>query len=147
MPPFGRDSDADPPELDAGPDHDPERFSELMVADDSEFCDLLDCAFGVTEPVARLYRLLLDRPDSTVDELAEALDCDRSTVNRRLGTLREKGLVTRRRTLLSGGGVVYRYEPASLDRIEERMHRTLEEWTAAMHERIEQFREELEPGG
>lgn len=128
MPDDGRDADIAT---------DLDRFQELLVADETEFCDLLGCVLEIAEPTAEAYRHVLTTPDATVQELADAMESDPSTVNRRLGTLREKELVTRHRSLLDGGGVVYRYQPASVDQVEERMHRTLDAWTAAKHEQIE----------
>lgn len=128
MPRAGRESDGDP---------EPGRFDDLIVGDEAAFCDLLECVLGLTEPDAEAYRHVIDRPSSTVKELSRAMDRDPSTVNRRLDSLHEKGLVARRRNLLSGGGVVYRYEPTSLDRIEARMHRTIDEWASSLHERVD----------
>lgn len=128
MPDAGRDSDVAA---------DLDRFQELLVADETEFCDLLGCVLEIAEPTAEVYRHVLTNPDATAQELAEATASDPSTVNRRLDTLLEKALVTRHRSLLDGGGVVYRYQPASVNQVEERMHRTLDAWTAAKHEQIE----------
>lgn len=116
-----------------------------MVDGRPDFDDLLACVFGITEPVADVYRYLLEQPESTVTEIAQAMECDRSTVNRKLDTLREKNLVTRNRDLLSGGGITYRYTPAPIDETRERMHRTLDEWTAFMHEQIEEIPDDLGP--
>lgn len=124
---------------------DSERFEELMVADESEFCNLLECVLGLNGSDADVYRYVLAHPHSTVKELSQAMDCDPSTINRRLDGLRKKELVTRHRNVLSEGGVVYRYQPTSLDRVEKRMHQTLDEWTASMHERIKTVLYELEP--
>lgn len=114
-----------------------------MVSGEPDFGELLVCVFGITESVAEVYRRLLTRPDQTANELSRRMDCDSSTVNRKLDTLREKGLVTRYRTLLDGGGYAYQYEPASLDRTREVMHRTLEAWAAFMHDRIDEVDEDL----
>lgn len=48
MPPSSSDTDPNP-----------ERFQELMVADEPNFEDLLECGFGITEPVSEVYRHLL----------------------------------------------------------------------------------------
>lgn len=125
-------------------DPDPERFRNLMMSDEPEFEEVLRCVFGITSPVVDVYRHLLSKPGSTAKELAREDACDSSNVNRKLVTLCEKGLVSRRRELLEDGGHVYRYEPTPLDRTQELMHRTLEEWTAFMHEQIDAVDEILE---
>ena len=125
-------------------DPNPERFQELMVADEPNFEDLLECVFGITTPVAEVYRHLLVQEECTAKELAQTLDCDQSSVNRKLNTLREQGLVTRYRDLLNVGGFAYTYEPVSFHHVQDLMHETLDEWTAFMHQQINGVEETLE---
>ena len=90
---------------------------------------------------ASTYEVLQQHPSSTVEELASELDRDRSNVNRSLSTLREKGLAERTRRLLDGGGHVYQYTPTPVEETREMMHETLEEWSAYVHDRIDDFGE------
>lgn len=115
-----------------------------MLADEPDFENLLVCVFGITEPVAEVYRHLLAREECTAQELARTLNSDQSSVNRKLNTLREQALVTRHRNLLSVGGFAYKYEPVPLHRVQELMHETLDEWTAFMHQEIDDVEETLE---
>ena len=121
------------------PDPDPARFRDLMLDSEPGCEEVLRCVFGIQEHEARLYMELLEAPDSTVAELAEVVDRDRSNVNRGLTTLLEKDLVTRRRRLLDSGGHVYQYRATPEEEARELMHRTLDEWTAFVHERIDEF--------
>jgi len=127
-------------------DPSPDRFRELMLDEEPGFGDVLACVFGIQRHEARTYETLLENPGSTVEELADQLDRDRSNVNRSLSTLREKGLAERQRRLLDGGGHVYQYSATPLDETRELMHETLDEWTAYVHERIDEFGES-EVGG
>ncbi|SFR86204.1 Predicted transcriptional regulator [Halomicrobium zhouii] len=120
-------------------DPSPERFRDLMLDDEPGLSEVMACVFGIQEHEVRTYRTLLDSPASTVEELAEELDRDRSNVNRSLSTLREKGLADRERRLLDGGGHVYQYSATPLDEARELMHATLDEWAASVHERIDEF--------
>lgn len=120
-------------------DPDPARFRELMLDEEPSFEDVLACVFGVQDHESRTYLALLERPDSTVSELASVLDRDRSNVNRSLSTLREKELATRRRRLLDGGGHVYQYRATPLPEAKDLLHETLDEWCAYVHDRIETF--------
>ena len=110
-----------------------------MLDEEPSFADVLTCVFGIQRHEARTYQILLDNPGSTVEELAEELDRDRSNVNRSLSTLREKGLAERQRRLLDGGGHVYQYSATPLPEARDLMHDTLDEWTAYVHERIDEF--------
>ena len=121
------------------PDPDPARFRDLMLDSEPGFEEVLRCVFGIQTHEARLYLELLEAPDSTVAEIAETVDRDRSNVNRGLTTLMEKQLVARRRRLLDSGGHVYQYRATPPDEARELMHHTLDEWVAYVHERIDEF--------
>ncbi len=113
-----------------------------MLDEEPGFEDVVACVFNVQEHEVRTFLTLHDHPGSTVEELADQLDRDRSNVNRSLSTLREKGLAERERRLLDGGGHVYQYSATPLPEARELMHDTLDEWTAYVHDRIDEFGEE-----
>ncbi|WP_058367578.1 helix-turn-helix domain-containing protein [Haloparvum sedimenti] len=116
---------------------------EDLVGDSSpSFEHVLSCVFGVRDHESRTYVVLLNNPGSTIAELAEELDRDRSNVNRSLSTLLEKGLVERQRRLLDSGGYVYQYTAVPLSEAKERLHAALDEWVADVHDAIDGF----EPG-
>ena len=120
-------------------DPSPEEFRDLMATDEPSLDEVMACVFGVQNHEVRTYQTLLDTPGSTVEELAAALDRDRSNVNRSLSTLREKGLAERERRLLDGGGHVYQYTATPLNEARELMHEALDQWTAAVHDSIDEF--------
>jgi len=120
-------------------DPSPEQFRDLMATDEPDLAEAMACVFGVQTHEVRTYRTLLSTPGSTVEELAAALDRDRSNVNRSLSTLREKGLARRERRLLDGGGHVYQYTATPLEEARELMHEALDQWAAAVHDSIDEF--------
>lgn len=111
------------------------------LAESPGFGEVLRCVFGIREHEAETYLALLDHPDSTAADLAAVLDRDRSNVSRSLSTLREKGVVGRRRVLLDGGGHVYCYTAEPVETVRRRLHESLDAWTAAAHDRIDAFGE------
>ncbi|WP_049997984.1 helix-turn-helix domain-containing protein [Halococcus sediminicola] len=123
-------------------DPDPQRFRDLMLDSEPGFEEVMVCVFGIQRHETRTYQVLCDRPGSTVEELAAELERDRSNVNRSLSTLREKGLAERGRRLLDGGGHIYQYTATPLPEAKELMHDTLDEWTAYVHSRIDEFDDE-----
>ena len=131
------------------PDPDPARFRDLMVDSEPGVEEVLRCVFGIQDHEARLYVELLDAPDSTVAELAERVDRDRSNVNRSLTTLLELGLASRERRLLDPGGYVYQYTATPVPEAKELLHGALDEWVERVHEVIEEFDGEARagPGG
>lgn len=122
---------ADAPEMD-----------DLVQTDDPSFQHVMACVFGIQQHESRTYLVLLDNPGSTVEELADELDRDRSNVNRSLTTLLEKGLAERQRRLLDPGGYVYQYDATPLPEAKELLHDALDGWVDSVHEAIETFGEE-----
>ncbi|QSG04255.1 helix-turn-helix domain-containing protein [Natranaeroarchaeum sulfidigenes] len=114
---------------------------QLMEAADPDFTVVMSCVFGVNEHVTRTYIQLLDQPGSTVEELADALDRDRSNVNRALTTLLDLGLATRERRLLDSGGYVYQYMAVPLPEAKEMLKEGLDAWAEQVHSVIEEFEE------
>jgi len=114
-------------------------IDDLVGVEEPSFQHVLSCVFGIQNHESRTYLTLLDNPGSTVAELAEELDRDRSNVNRSLTTLLEKGLVERERRLLDPGGYVYQYTATPLPEAKELMHRTLDEWVEEVHVAIDGF--------
>lgn len=113
---------------------------EDLVGDVSpSFEHVLSCVFGIRDHESRTYLTLLDHPGSTVAELAETLDRDRSNVNRSLSTLRDKGIIERRRRLLDSGGYVYQYTAIPVPETKARLHDALDEWVEGVHEAIDGF--------
>jgi predicted transcriptional regulator len=122
---------ADAPEMD-----------DLVQTDDPSFQHVMACVFGIQQHESRTYLVLLDNPGSTVEELADELDRDRSNVNRSLTTLLEKGLAERQRRLLDPGGYVYQYDATPLPEAKELLHDALDGWVESVHEAIETFGDE-----
>ncbi|WP_281195972.1 helix-turn-helix domain-containing protein [Halorubrum sp. F4] len=113
---------------------------EDLVGDVSpSFEHVLSCVFGIRDHESRTYLTLIEYRGSTVAELADVLDRDRSNVNRSLSTLREKGLVERRRRLLDSGGYVYQYTAIPVPEAKRLLHDALDEWVAGVHEAIDGF--------
>ena len=125
-------------------DPSPARFRDLMLDDEPAFEDVMACVFDVQQHEVRTFLALAENPGSTVAELADVVDRDRSNVNRSLTALREKNLAERERRLLESGGHVYQYTATPVDEARELMHETLDEWTAYVHDRIDEFGVEAE---
>ena len=117
----------------------PPEMDDLIDTRDPSFGHVMACVFGIQEHESRTYLRLLENPGSTVEELAEVLERDRSNVNRSLTTLLEKGLARRERRLLDPGGYVYQYTATPLPEAKELLHEALDEWAEAVHGVIEEF--------
>jgi len=117
-------------------------MSDLLDAEDPGFQQVLSCVFGIQHHESRTYLTLLDHPGSTVAELADVLDRDRSNINRSLTTLMEKGLAERERRLLDSGGYIYQYTATELPEAKGMLHDALDEWVERVHHSIDDYGEE-----
>ena len=120
-------------------------MSDLLETGDPGFQQVLSCVFGIQRHESRTYLTLLEHPGSTVAELAEALDRDRSNINRSLTTLMEKGLAERERRLLDSGGYIYQYTGTELPEAKAMLHDALDEWVDRVHQSIDDYGEEAAP--
>ena len=120
----------------------PPDISDLLETGDPGFHEVLSCVFGIQHHESRTYLTLLDHPGSTVAELAEVLDRDRSNINRSLTTLMEKGLAERERRLLDSGGYIYQYTGTELPEAKAMLHDALDEWVDRVHRSIDDYGEE-----
>ena len=116
---------------------------ELLETEEPDFELVMACVFGVQGREVRTYLALLERPGSTVEELAGALERDRSNVNRSLSRLLDLELVERERRLLDEGGYVYQYTATPIESTKSRLHDALDAWVGAVHDHIDEFG----PGG
>ncbi|MBB6647250.1 helix-turn-helix domain-containing protein [Halobellus ruber] len=114
-------------------------MGDLLDAEDPGFQEVLSCVFGIQRHESRTYLTLLDHPGSTVAELADVLDRDRSNINRSLTTLMEKGLAERERRLLDSGGYIYQYTATELPEAKAMLHDALEEWVERVHSSIDDY--------
>ena len=120
-------------------------FDALVEEQDNiELITVLKTAFDLSREEFRTYLAVLDRPESTTSELANDLDRGSSTINKRLTTLCESGLVSRSRELMSTGGHKYIYQPKPLGVISDRIAQEVDDWSEIVLEQIDRLHTDTE---
>ncbi|WP_456482583.1 helix-turn-helix domain-containing protein [Methanopyrus sp.] len=99
--------------------------------------DVLRCVLGLRDVEVDAYFALLERGEATVQDLAEELDRDRTTVQKALKSLVYAGLVTRRKETRPRGGFVYVYEAVPFEDARKIVLRALDEWYEAVKDALE----------
>jgi predicted transcriptional regulator len=89
--------------------------------------DLLCCAFGLRSTEIDTYFALISGP-KTVKEIASRIGRDRSTVQRVLPKLKEKGLIESEERALKRGGNYFVYRAVSTEEVREEILAKLEHW-------------------
>ncbi|MFB6080294.1 MAG: helix-turn-helix domain-containing protein [Haloferacaceae archaeon] len=113
-----------------------------MLRRDMECEGLLECFHGLTELDRVVFGLLHDCAEPlTVDEIAEAVDRERSTAYRAVQRLLEAGFIRKEQVNYEQGGYYHVYRPRDADEIARDLQRTLNDWYAKMGQLIGEFSE------
>jgi predicted transcriptional regulator len=104
--------------------------------------DLLECVHGLTDLDRACFEALAsaDAPE-TIDDVADAVDRERSTVYRSVHRLLEAGFVEKEQVNYEHGGYYHVYRPVDPETVADEMAALVDEWTAKMTELVTEFRE------
>lgn len=103
---------------------------------------LLECFHGLKQLDREVFGVLVEAEEAmTVDDIAEAVDRERSTAYRSVQRLLDTGFVRKEQRNYEHGGYYHVYLPADPDVVADDMQRTLNEWYAKMGQLIQEFRD------
>jgi len=108
---------------------------------DLECESLLDCVHGLKDLDRECFRVVAESDEPlTVDDLADAVDRERSTAYRSVQRLQDAGLIRKEQINYEDGGYYHVFYPADPDEIADELQRTLNDWYAEMGQLIQEFR-------
>ncbi|GGM63600.1 putative transcriptional regulator [Halarchaeum rubridurum] len=117
----------------------PDSMSE-MLQQDMECEGLLECFHGLKALDEDIFRVLCEREDPlTVDEIADAVDRERSTAYRSVQRLLQAGFIQKEQVNYEQGGYYHVYRPRDGEAIAQELQRTLNDWYAKMGQLIGEF--------
>jgi predicted transcriptional regulator len=117
----------------------PDSMSEQLRRD-MECEGLLECFHGLKELDKDCFRALVDADEPlTVDEIAEAVDRERSTAYRAVQRLLQTGFIEKDQINYDQGGYYHVYSPTDPSQIADDMQRMLNDWYAKMGQLIQEF--------
>lgn len=120
----------------------PDSMAEYLQAD-MECEGLLECVHGLKALDREVFRVLADEEEPlTVDDVAEAVDRERSTAYRAVQRLLETGLIEKEQVNYEQGGYYHVYRPTDADEVADEMQRMLNDWYAKVGQLIYEFRDE-----
>ncbi|AFZ74174.1 helix-turn-helix domain-containing protein [Natronobacterium gregoryi] len=107
-------------------------------------CDgLLECIHGLKRLDRECFHAVVESEEpSTIDEVAERVDRERSTVYRSIQRLLQRGVVQKTQVNYEEGGYYHVYYPTDPSRITSDMRRRLNDWYAKMSHLIREFEDE-----
>lgn len=121
-----------------------ESMSEYL-SQDMQCEGLLECMHGLKELDKEVFVELTQAEEPlTVDDIAAAVDRERSTAYRSVQRLLQSGFIQKEQVNYDQGGYFHVYRPTDPDRIADDMQRLLNDWYAKMGQLITEFREQYE---
>jgi predicted transcriptional regulator len=122
-------------------------FQSILNAEHIGPEELMKCTLGIKQIEITAYCLLVNQGLLSINEAAKFLDRSRSTAQRILQNLVEKGLATREEELIGLGGYRYVYRAVNPDRIRQSILQNLDKWYKRIMEEIDNFSEKIEKMG
>jgi predicted transcriptional regulator len=122
----------------------PDSMSEQLQQDMT--CEgLLECFHGLKQLDKDIFQTLVSAEGSlTVDEIAEAVDRERSTAYRSVQRLLQTGFIQKEQVNYDQGGYYHVYKPTDPGQIADNMQRLLNDWYAKMGQLIQEFETKYE---
>jgi len=105
--------------------------------------ELIKCALGIKTTEIQAYCVLVNLGPVTIQDATERLSKSRSTAQRLLQNLVEKGLATREEELIGLGGYKYIYRPVPPERLKESIRDTLDRWYTRMLAELDDLPEKI----
>ncbi|AHZ21489.1 transcriptional regulator [Haloferax mediterranei ATCC 33500] len=112
---------------------------------DMECEGLLECLHGLKQLDRRCFEILVESEDHlTVDEVADAVERERSTAYRSIQRLLQAGLIQKEQVNYEHGGYYHVYHPTDPNEVADDMQRMLNDWYAQMGTLIQEFRDKYD---
>ena len=116
-----------------------------QLQSDMECEGLLECFHGLKPLDRQCFELLVESGEPlTIDEIAEAVDRERSTAYRSVQRLLQTGLVGKEQINYDHGGYYHVYQPTDPEQVAGEMQRMLNDWYAKMGQLIQEFEDKYE---
>ncbi|MGD2200260.1 MAG: helix-turn-helix domain-containing protein [Candidatus Bathyarchaeota archaeon] len=122
-------------------------LQSLITTPELSANEIMKCALGVRTTEIEAYCAIVTSEPSTVQEVAERLGKSRSTAQRLLQNLVEKGLARREERLIGLGGYQYLYTPVPPEEMKTAVRSALDRWYERMLDELENLPQKLEEMG
>jgi predicted transcriptional regulator len=125
----------------------PDSMAEYLRTDmDCE--GLLECFHGLRDLDRYCFTVVVEsEAPLTIDEIADEVDRERSTVYRSLQRLLQAGFVQKEQVNYDQGGYYHVFQPTDPDIVADEMQRMLNDWYAKMGQLIHEFRSKYDTTG
>ncbi|ABR53929.1 transcriptional regulator, TrmB [Methanococcus vannielii SB] len=102
---------------------------------------IMCCVFGLKAFDVAVYFEILKNNPSKINEVADSLNRDRSTIQRSAQNLINAGLLVRKQINIKEGGYFYKYEAISFLEVKELVKKSMEQWCIEVRNWIDEIDE------
>ena len=115
----------------------------LLNRDELTPQEIIRCTLGIKRTEIQAYCILANKGPITIQDATDVLGKSRSTAQRLLQNLVEKGLATREEELIGLGGYKYVYKPVPPERLKWTIQMNLDQWYNKMQTELESLPEKI----
>ncbi len=91
--------------------------------------DVIACSLSLKKSEYKIFEVLLRSKDNlTIQQISDKLKLDRTTIQKILKTLSEKGLTHRLQQNLENGGYIYNYSIKEKHAVKKHIKESLKQW-------------------
>lgn len=102
--------------------------------------EIIKCSFGLTKSEYNLLKFLLEKnKEFTTEELSRQLSLDKSTIQRGVKSLHEKGLISRGQINQSVGGYVFLYRIKDRNFLIKKLLEIIDGWSEGVKKEIKNW--------
>ena len=116
---------------------------QLLTRKGATCSDLLSCLYNLKAIDLEVFHQVAKNENSTLTQLAELVQRDRSSVHRCLSKLVSAGLVHKQSQTIKGGGYYHVYSMVEASKIKEYARQRVKEITESLESLIENFESDL----
>ncbi|WP_459202528.1 helix-turn-helix domain-containing protein [Methanococcus sp. CF] len=103
--------------------------------------NIMCCVFGLKAfDVAVYFEILKCRP-AKINEIADALNRERSTIQRSAQNLMNAGLILRKQINIKEGGYYYNYEAVPFPDVKEKIKKSMNDWSREVCKWVDEIEE------
>lgn len=101
---------------------------------------ILRCAFGLSQTETEILRYLVNTQEEVeVETISREIGKDKTTVQRNVKTLAEKGVINRRQINLKQGGYVFVYSGKSKTFLKEKIYQSFDNFKETLAKEIQRW--------
>ena len=105
-----------------------------------DFADIIKCSFNLNKTEYNLFLFLISSNEKkSINDLANALNLDRSTIQKAIKSLIERDIIKRIQTNIKKGGYSFSYSIKNKKELKNKVLKSIAEWYSSVKRLVTQW--------